>query len=66
MSFNLLMLEVVSRQMRRLEAELAALREDRDRYALEAIAAGHTWRAVGKAGGFANPYIAVLKRRAGA
>lgn len=46
-----------------LEAQMAEAREYRDGLALAAVDAGFTWREVAEAAGFANPYIAHLKRR---
>lgn len=47
-----------------LEAELQIKRDVRDARALALVEAGHSWRAVAEAAGFANPYIAQLKWRA--
>ena len=46
-----------------LESCLRVVRDSRDRMALRLIEQGHTWREVAAAGGFANPYIAALKKR---
>ena len=46
-----------------LEQRLEMERRERDDLALRLVDQGHTWREVADAAGFANPYIATLKKR---
>ncbi len=59
-----LLLTIEAEACRRLEYELQQCRASRDRYALQMIEDGHTWREVAEIAGFANTYIAELKRKA--
>ena len=59
---DLLLLRMARDEARNLEYRLERARERRDALALAAVDRGHTWRAVANAAGFANPYIARLKR----
>ncbi len=57
------LLRIAARSCERLAYELEQRRAERDRLALALIEDGHTWREVAGVAGFANPYIAELKRR---
>jgi hypothetical protein len=48
-----------------LEKTMRAVREQRDRIALELLDEGYTYRQVAYAAGFKNPYLTQLKRRRG-
>lgn len=47
---------------RKRSRELEQWRTRRDKLALHLVEQGETWRAVADAAGFANPYIAELKK----
>ena len=58
-----LRLRNAARQCDHLEYLLTQRRNERDELALRLVDEGHTWREVASAAGFANPYMAALKKR---
>lgn len=59
-------LRVAAQECDDLAVLLEQARERRDALALRLVDAGKTWREVASIAGFANHYIAALKRRAAA
>jgi hypothetical protein len=65
-SEQLARLRALAEDCRILTLQLIQLRKRRDAVALALVNDGLTWREVAEAAGFANPYLAELKKREGA